>query len=127
VAGAAICIAVAGIVRATIPVSEFTLAWDHSVEKTRWEERYRGDGTRLSLVEARVQGLGAGMEPPGGATLSSGWWSWKPELAPLAELRLTYSTFTRDYTLCTRQRCATLRALVGVEPAQGAAVDVRVC
>ena len=126
-AGTAICIAVAGVVHATLPVAEFTLAWDHSVEKTRWEERYRSDGAKLHLVEARAQGLGAGMEPPEGAVLRGGWWSWKPALAPLGELRLTYSTFTRDYTVCTRQRCATLRALLGTEPAQGEIVEVRVC
>ncbi len=41
-----ICILVAGVVRATLPGQEFTLAWDHSVQKTRWEERYRVDDGR---------------------------------------------------------------------------------
>ena len=58
--------------------TEFTLAWEHSVEKTRWEESYRVDGDRLRLTAARIQGLGAGMEPPPDAVLRGGWWTWKP-------------------------------------------------
>ena len=119
----------AGVLRATLPTSELTVAWDHSVEKTRWEERYRIDGTRLRLVEARVMGSGAGMEPPPDATLRGGWWTWHPSLAPLPQLRLTLSPFTRDYDLCWRRRCQTLGNLVarsvrGVPP--GATGDQRI-
>ncbi len=60
----AFCLLVAGVVRATLPGPEFTLAWQHSVAKTRWEERYRVEGDRLLLAEACVEGTGAGMEPP---------------------------------------------------------------
>jgi len=59
-----VCLIVAGVVAAALPTEEFTLAWTHSVEKTRWEETYRVDGDRLALIEARIQGMGAGMEPP---------------------------------------------------------------
>lgn len=107
-----ICLVVAGAVRATLPDAEFTLAWDHSVEKTRWEERYRAEATRLVLVEARVRGNGAGMEPPAGATLRDGWWTWGPG-TPLAELRLARSAYTRDYTLCAKDGCRELGARVG--------------
>jgi hypothetical protein len=72
-----ICLVVAGVVRATLPDSGFTLAWEHSVQKTRWEERYRVDDGGLVLAEARVQGSGAGMEPPPGAVLRNGWWTWR--------------------------------------------------
>jgi len=120
-----ICLIVAGVVRATLPASEFTLAWDHSVQKTRWEERYRSTGVGLMLVEASIEGSGAGMEPPPSATLRDGRWTWQPRTT-LPELRLTRSHFARDYVLCWRDRCVELAALVGAT-AEGAAVVVRPC
>ena len=102
----------AGALRAALPTTELTLAWMHSVEKTRWEERYQVDGERLRLVVARVQGSGAGIDPPTDAVLSDGYWTWHPGAAPYAELRLTLSPYTPDYELCWRGRCATLRQLV---------------
>lgn len=122
----AVCLLVAGVLRATLPTSEFTVGWNHSVEKTRWEERYRVAGARLALVEARIQGSGAGMEPAPDARLSDGWWAWRPALAPLPELRLTLSPFTRDYDICWRGRCQALRGLVAVR-ATTAVVVVRPC
>jgi hypothetical protein len=107
----AVCLLVAGVLRATLPTTEFTLAWTHSVQKTRWEERYRVAGSDLQLVEARIQSSGAGMDPPPQARLRDGWWSWRPSVAPLPELRLTLSPFTRDYDVCWRRRCRTLRDL----------------
>jgi hypothetical protein len=121
----AICLLVAGVVRATLPTQEFTLAWDHSVQKTRWEERYRQRDAVLQLVEARVQGTGAGMEPPPSAILNEGWWSWRPG-NELPELRLALSSYTADYTVCWGDRCRELRALVGPTDA-GATVVVRPC
>jgi len=120
-----VCLLAAGMVVATIPADEFTLAWLHSVEKTRWEERYRVSGDRLALVEARVAGMGAGMEPPPGAHLADGRWSWRPRLAPLPELHLTRSAFARDYDVCWRGHCETLAALTG-SPST-AVITVRVC
>jgi len=112
-------------VRATLPPSEFTLAWEHSVQKTRWEERYRAEGTGLVLVEARVLGSGAGMEPAPGAVLSDGVWTWRPNTR-LPELRLTHSDFASDYTLCRGDHCDRLAALVGTAD-DGAVVVVRPC
>lgn len=121
----AFCLLVAGIVRATLPAPEFTLAWDHSVQKSRWEERYRIEGDSLVLAEARVTGSGAGMEPPPGALLHRGVWSWHPRTR-LAELSLTHSGFTADYTICSRHGCSTLSSLVG--PMQdGTPVVIRRC
>jgi hypothetical protein len=119
------CLIVAGVVRATLPVDSFTLAWQHSIEKTRWEERYRVDGDKLVLVEARVEGSGAGMEPAPGATLVNGAWTWQPN-RPVAELRLTESSFAEDYELCAQSRCAPLRERVGALD-EGAVVVVRGC
>jgi hypothetical protein len=120
-----VCLLVAGVVRATLPVAEFTLAWEHSVQKTRWEERYRVEGGALTLAEARVQGSGAGMEPSPAARLRDGWWTWAPRTR-VPELRLTESRYTRDYELCWRDRCRDLAALVG-PTGDGAVVVVRAC
>ena len=120
-----ICLLVAGVVVASIPADEFTLAWQHSVEKTRWEERYRVAGSRLALVEAGVAGMGAGMEPPEGARLAHGRWLWKPRIAPLPELKLTRSAFAHDYDVCWRGHCQTLAALTG-SPST-AVITVRAC
>jgi hypothetical protein len=112
-------------VRASLPEPEFTLAWNHSVQKTRWEERYRVDGSGLMLIEARVLGSGAGMEPAPDAVLRNGAWTWRPR-TPVRELRLTRSGFVPDYTLCWRDRCTELGRLVG-NTADGAVVVVRPC
>jgi hypothetical protein len=120
-----LCLVVAGVVRATIPDAEITLSWDHSVEHTRWEEHYRLSGDALVLTRARVRGTGAGMEPPPGSVLRDGWWTWEPQTR-FAALRLTHSSYTRDYTLCWRSSCRTLGALVGATP-EGEAIEVRAC
>ena len=114
----AVCLLVAGALRATLPVDAFTLAWQHSVEHTRWEEDYRVTANALILTESRVQGFGAGMEPAPGAKLVNGTWRWRPALPPLPALRLTSSSYAGDYTLCAQGRCRALRELVpdpGVE------------
>ena len=95
-----------------LPAAEITVGWDHSVEKTRWEERYRIDGTELRLVEARIHGSGAGMEPAPDATLEHGWWTWRPRDTTLATLRLTLSPYTPDYDICWRERCESLQQIV---------------
>ncbi len=121
-----ICLLVAGALRATLPGPDFTLSWEHSVEKIQWTERYSIDGNRLRLIEARVGGSGAGMEPAPGAILKDGAWTWRPAAAPLPELRLTYSTFTRDYRLCAATRCVAL-AEIAAPLADGDVVTVRPC
>lgn len=121
-----ICLVVAGIVRATLPSQEFTLAWDHSVEKIEWREHYVAENGQLRLTSASVQGSGAGMEAPPGAVLADGAWTWQPHMPPMPELRLTYSTFTRDYRLCDAMRCTPLAELTG-PLGQGDVVTVRVC
>ena len=127
----AACLFVAGALHATIPATQFTVAWTHSVARTRWEETYRVEGDALRLVVARVQGSGAGMEPAPDAVLRDGWWTWTPRLAPLREVRLTLSSYTRGYDLCWRGRCQTLRSLVtpraGPALADGTSVELRPC
>ena len=129
----AACLLVAGALRAVVPAHEFTVAWMHSVEKIRWEERYRVEGDTLRLVEARIQGSGAGIDPPPNAQLHDGWWSWRPSIAPLPALRLTLSSYTKDYDLCWRGRCQKLQTLVAAaagpdaQPGAGDVVEVRAC
>ena len=78
--GMSLCLAGAETLR--LAVTAFTLAWTHSVEHLRWEEDWRVTPAGLELVEARVQGSGAGMEPPEGARLAGGWWTWRPARPP---------------------------------------------
>src|SRR4051812_31983919 len=107
-----LCIAAAGLVL-SLPLSSFTLAWTHSIEKIRWEEDYRLERGRLVLDEARIRGSGAGMEPPPDAVLRNGVWHYKPDIAPLATLRLTRSPFTADYQLCHAGQCRPFGDLLG--------------
>ncbi|MEP0507358.1 MAG: DUF1850 domain-containing protein, partial [Aurantimonas coralicida] len=66
-----ICIA-AGAKALTLAATAFSLSWTHSVEKTRWEERWLAGQQGLTVVEGRVEGSGAGMEPPPDAVLRDG-------------------------------------------------------
>lgn len=97
-----------------VPVTEFTLAWTHSIEKVRWEEDYavRLDPLNqqpvLHAVQARVRGSAAGMEPPLDAVLRHGWFVYTPAIKTSFELRLTRSEFTPDYEACMLGRCQSL-------------------
>jgi hypothetical protein len=103
----------AGAVAAVLAAESFTLAWTHSIEKIRWEEDWRLSAGQLHLVEARVRGAGAGMEPPAGAVLENGVWRYRPALAPLKRLRLAHSVFANGYELCAQERCRPLAELAG--------------
>ena len=125
----AICLFVAGVLRATVPATEIVVAWDHSVEKSRWEERYRIDGAALRLTDARIRSFGAGMEPPPDARLRDGWWTWQPRDVVVRALRLTQSPYTRDYDICWLDRCKPLHALLatGATATPGDVVEIRAC
>jgi len=89
-----------------IAATAFTLSWTHSVERTRWEEDWRLTPAGLEVVEARVKGSGAGMEPPEGAVLKDGWWVYRPTLPPQRELVLAQSAATGEgWMLCAGGRC----------------------
>jgi len=115
------------VVYATIPAETITLSWNHSVEKTRWEEDYIIRDKRLVLTTARVQGSGAGMEPGRGGMRRGAWWEYRPDLAPQAHITLANSVFTEDYRLCAEDDCRTLDSWLGDKGSLGAPVDLFPC
>lgn len=121
-----LCLVVAGVITATLPVADFTLAWTHSVERTRWEEDYRVVGPALVPVAARVHGSGAGMEPPAGARLHDGVWHYRPAGGALPGLLVTVSPYTAGYELCWNGQCRPLTGIVAM-PAQGGVVELIGC
>lgn len=102
-----LCLITAGKV-AVIAASAFTLSWTHSIEKTRWEEDWRLTPAGLEIIEARVKGSGAGMEPPDGTVLRHGWWVYLPRLPIQRELVFAQSGATGEgWTLCAGAHCET--------------------
>ena len=97
---------------ATLATQQFTLIWTHSVEKIVWQEDWQVEDDRLIAVAARVQGSGAGMEPPADARLAEGWWHYRPALPPLPRLVLSRSRFSDDYTICWDGICHELSYIV---------------
>jgi hypothetical protein len=108
-----LCIASAGAVTALV-ASSFTLSWTHSVEQTQWEERWQVGAQELELVEASVEGSGAGIAVPPDATWTGTRWTYTPQMPPLPELVLAASGATPSpWTLCTADTCHTLGATAG--------------
>jgi hypothetical protein len=105
----------------TLALPEFTLEWQHSVEKTRWRESWMIEDAGLRLAEAAVKGSGAGMEPGEAARLQDGWWVWNPRLDPLPSLTLATSGATDGgWRLCSGGRCQEV-------PETGGTVLLRPC
>jgi hypothetical protein len=105
--GLSLCLASAGVVK-TLAVAAFTLAWTHSVEKLEWQEDWRITAQGLELVQARVKGSGAGMEPPPEALLVDGWFQWQPKRAAMPEVVLGNSGAAGEWRLCGEGNCRTL-------------------
>lgn len=110
-----------------IPSDTLTLSWIHSVEKTRWEEVYTIKDSRLSLVSARIQSFGAGMEPPADAVFQNGWWIYQLKIGSMEKIALTYSNYTEDYSLCWNNQCAALSQLVGTEKLKQTRIELFPC
>ncbi|MDD3343625.1 MAG: DUF1850 domain-containing protein [Sulfurospirillaceae bacterium] len=98
----------AGAFTATLHIQAFTLAWMHSVEKIRWEEDWVIEGKNLHVIESRIQGTGAGMEPPLGSKLYGGYWHYTPSIKPLKSVSLMHSPYTKGYELCFKNTCQPL-------------------
>jgi hypothetical protein len=113
-----------------VPVAEFTLAWNHSIEKVRWEEDYAvrldvlSGRPELLALQARVRGSAAGMEPPPDAVLRQGWYHYIPAITTPPELRLTRSEFTPDYEVCVPGRC---QPMAGWMPSDGGVTLLKAC
>jgi hypothetical protein len=104
-----ICL-IAGLLVAPLG-EDVTLRWTHSIEKIVWEEDYRLETDALRLVEARVRGSGAGMEPPAGAVLKDdGAWHYVPALPLLPRIELRHSPYVPPYILCSGDQCLPVTA-----------------
>jgi hypothetical protein len=120
-----LCLASAGVVKG-LSIAAFTLAWTHSVEKVEWQEDWVTAQGRLELVEARVKGSGAGMEPPPEARLVEGWFRWRPNRPPMPEVILGNSGAAGEWRLCADGKCRTLSEIFG-HPVGTEATTMRVC
>jgi hypothetical protein len=123
--GLSLCLASAGVTKA-LSLAAFTLVWTHSVEKVDWQEDWRVASGGLELVQARVKGTGAGMEPPPEARLVDGWFQWRPKGAVMPEVVLGNSGAAGEWRLCADGHCRMLSDIFGY--AVGANVTtMRVC
>lgn len=120
-----LCVASAGVVK-TLSVTAFMLAWTHSVEKIEWQEDWRVTPQGLEIVQARVKGSGAGMEPPPDARLIDGWFRWTPQLSKLPEVVLGNSGVAGEWRLCSDGQCQTLSAILG-QPVGTNVTTMRAC
>lgn len=119
------CLA-AGTSATRLAASLLTLAWTHSIEKVEWRETWAATPAGLELTEARIKGSGAGMEPGEGARLVDGWWVWRPQRPPLAELRLARSGATADWRLCRDGVCLDAERAIG-RPMDGREAVLTAC
>jgi hypothetical protein len=110
--GLSLCLASAGIVKA-LSIATFTLIWTHSIEKVGWQEDWRVTPTGIELVQARVKGSGAGMEPPPEARLVDGWFQWQPKQPTMSQVVLGNSGAAGEWRLCANGDCRTLSELFG--------------
>ncbi len=118
----ALCLAAGGEVVRVATVA-FTLAWTHTIERTEWQEDWRVAPAALVLVEARVKGTGAGMEPPEGARFDGAWWRWSPDLSVPA-VTLRRAPEAGDWRLCVDGACRPFGALL---PADADPVTMSAC
>lgn len=128
-----ICILTAGKTL-TVAASAFTLAWTHSVEKTRWEEHWIAGPEGLTVTQGAIEGSGAGMDPPPDAVLMDGAYVYAPHVPAIPELVLAASGSTgAGWTLCpaVRARSPSVRAAspgcVTLGTRREAAIRVRWC
>jgi hypothetical protein len=110
--GVSLCLATAGAAKA-LALTAFTLVWTHSIEKVDWQEDWRVTPAGLELVQARVKGSGAGMEPPPDARLVHGWFQWQPKRPPMREVVLGNSGAAGEWRLCHAGACHTLSEIAG--------------
>jgi len=109
---AAICLLAAGVA-VQLHTAALTLGWTHSIEKIRWEEDWRATPAGLVVTEDRIQGTGAGMEPPPDATFDGTWWRYDPKTPPMPQVILRRSGMTvSDWDVCIAGTCRPMGAYV---------------
>ncbi len=118
-----LCLA-AGTLVISLSASEITLRWRHSVQKTLWEEVWRETPTGLVIDEARVEGSGAGMDPPEGALLRDGFWRWRPTIPPQRKVVMRRSGATADWQVCIAGKC---QAMSELAPHEADPIALTVC
>ena len=111
IAGACIALAT-GASLVVLPTRTITLGWTHTVEKTRWEEDYAASASGVAITEARIEAVGAGMEPPSSAIREGRWWRYRPSLPRLPSVDLANSTFAGGYSHCWNSECRPLAAIL---------------
>ncbi len=114
----------AGALVAPLMSATATLAWTHSVERIVWEEEWRATPRGVELARARVQGSGAGMDPPPEARLVDGAWTWRPQVPPQREVILRRSGATADWRVCIGGAC---RPMGDYLPEEADPVALTVC
>ncbi|WP_181700867.1 DUF1850 domain-containing protein [Chthonobacter albigriseus] len=121
----ALCIIAGGVV-GRIAAASFTLGWIHSIEKTPIEDAWVIEGNDLRVVESRIKGSGAGIEPGDNAWIEGGWIVWTPRSGTRTEivLRRSGAPGTGDWTIYTNGRCVPLGSLV---PDDADPVVLRAC
>jgi len=122
-----LCLGLAGVVWAQVPTPTFTLAWNHTIEKIRWEEDYRVTPDGLLLGEARIKGSGAGMDAPDDAELRDGSWHYRRQLPPMQPLRVGRTPEAGDYQLCFEGTCQALSEWLGPPTAERPALELWSC
>ncbi|QSX33609.1 DUF1850 domain-containing protein [Shewanella avicenniae] len=122
-----LCLGLAGQVWAELPQQQFTLSWRHTVEKIVWQEDYQLTPQGLQILQASVQGTGAGMEIPDGAKFYDDSWNYQPQLAPIPVLKLGRTPEAGDYQLCFAGKCQPMSHWIGPPEAAVAAVELWGC
>jgi hypothetical protein len=117
---------IAGHVVKAVQVTTFTLVWTHSVEKTDWQEDWVVSRDGLTLIEARIKGSGAGIDPPADARLVDGWWRWRPAPVVRRDVVLGHSGAVGDWRICIGGRCQPFPDILGPS-AIGEAIEMSVC
>lgn len=120
-----LCLLVAGLLAAQLG-DAVTLRWAHSIEKIVWEEDYVAHASGLRLIEARVRGTGAGMEPPEGAVLKGGAWHYVPRLTTLPKVSLRHTPHAPPYVICADSRCQPVDHWLPGLP-EDTVIDLRPC
>lgn len=106
------CLAV-GAAILHLAANSFTLSWTHSIERVAWEEDWRLTSTGLTLVQSRIKGSGAGMEPGTEATWQNGWWVSRGKVR-VPHLTLAASGATQGgWTLCADGLCRDIGTKAG--------------